>query len=51
MGSLTPHAARCVFAVVELYQGWSGPCKAIASTFKRLYFDFSDRPLKFYTVR
>ena len=27
-----------------------GPCKAIQSTFKRLYFDFSDRPLKFYTV-
>jgi len=36
--------------VVELYQSWSGPCKAIQSTFKRLYFDFSDRPLKFYTV-
>lgn len=36
--------------VVECYQSWCGPCKAIQSTFKRLYFDLSDRPLKFYTV-
>lgn len=36
--------------VVELYQSWAGPCKAVQSTLKRLYFDFSDRPLKFYTV-
>eukprot|EP00877_Chromochloris_zofingiensis_P013849 jgi/Chrzof1/8718/Cz03g21230.t1 len=39
-----------VLQVVEVYQGWCGPCKAIASTFKRLYFEMSDRPLKFYTV-
>lgn len=36
--------------VVELYQSWSGPCKVVASTLKGLYFNFSDRPLKFYTV-
>ncbi len=38
-------------AVVELYQSWCGPCKAIISTFKRIYFDAGDRPLKFFTVR
>uniref|UniRef100_A0A7S0RNS7 Thioredoxin domain-containing protein n=1 Tax=Chlamydomonas leiostraca TaxID=1034604 RepID=A0A7S0RNS7_9CHLO len=36
--------------VVELYSTWSGPCKAIISTFKRIYFDAGDRPLKFFTV-
>mmetsp|Transcript_38366 Transcript_38366/g.97151 ORF Transcript_38366/g.97151 Transcript_38366/m.97151 type:complete len:112 (+) Transcript_38366:177-512(+) len=36
--------------VVEMYQEWSGPCKAIQSTFKRIYFDNSDAPLKFYTA-
>lgn len=36
--------------VIEVYQGWCGPCKAIQSTFKKLFFDLNDRPLKFYTV-
>ncbi|GFH18903.1 flagellar outer dynein arm light chain 5, thioredoxin-like protein [Haematococcus lacustris] len=36
--------------VCEVYQGWAGPCKAIVSTFKRIFFDSGDRPLKFYTV-
>uniref|UniRef100_A0A061SHR5 Flagellar outer arm dynein 14 kDa light chain lc5 n=1 Tax=Tetraselmis sp. GSL018 TaxID=582737 RepID=A0A061SHR5_9CHLO len=36
--------------VVELYQEWSGPCKAVQSTFKRIYFEMSDSPLKFYTA-
>lgn len=36
--------------VVELYSNWCGPCKAILSTFKRLYFELGDRPLKFCTV-
>ncbi|KAK9806893.1 hypothetical protein WJX72_006603 [[Myrmecia] bisecta] len=36
--------------VVEVYQGWCGPCKAIVANFKRLYFDLGDRPLKFYTA-
>ena len=36
--------------VIELYQTWCGPCKAIQSTFKRVYFDAGDKPLKFYTV-
>lgn len=44
------HLIPYLFIVVEVYQGWCGPCKAINSTFKRLYFDLSDRPLKFYTV-
>jgi hypothetical protein len=33
-----------------MYQEWSGPCKAIQNTFKRVYFDNSDAPLKFYTA-
>ena len=36
--------------VVELYQTWCGPCKAIQGTFKRVYFDAGDKPLKFITV-
>mmetsp|Transcript_66376 Transcript_66376/g.134795 ORF Transcript_66376/g.134795 Transcript_66376/m.134795 type:complete len:110 (+) Transcript_66376:76-405(+) len=36
--------------VVELYQGWAGPCKAIFNTFKRIFFDAGDKPLKFYTL-
>lgn len=36
--------------VVEVYQSWCGPCKAVQSTFKRLYFEFTDRPLKFYSL-
>lgn len=36
--------------VVECYQGWCGPCKAIQGTFKRIYFDAGDKPLKFFTV-
>ena len=38
-------------AVVECYQTWCGPCKAIQGTFKRIYFDAGDKPLKFFTVR
>ncbi|GIL76270.1 hypothetical protein Vretifemale_5881 [Volvox reticuliferus] len=36
--------------VIEVFQSWCGPCKAVQSTFKRLYFDLNDRPLKFYSV-
>ncbi|KAG1666919.1 hypothetical protein FOA52_005979 [Chlamydomonas sp. UWO 241] len=36
--------------IVELYQPWAGPSKAIFSTFKRIYFDAGDKPLKFFTV-
>ncbi len=32
-------------------QGWCGPSKAINATFKRIFYDNSDNPLKFYTVR
>lgn len=41
---------RIFRAVVEIYQSWSGPCRAIQSTFKRIYFDNADSPLKFYTA-
>ena len=36
------------FAVVEVHQGWCGPCKAIVGTFQRISIDMSDSPLKFY---
>ncbi|KAG2450614.1 hypothetical protein HYH02_004454 [Chlamydomonas schloesseri] len=36
--------------VVEVFQSWCGPCKAVQSTFKKLYFDLNDRPLKFFSV-
>jgi hypothetical protein len=36
--------------VVECYSEWAGPCKAVVSTLKSLYFAFNDRPIKFYTV-
>ena len=38
------------YAVIEVYQDWCGPCKAIVGTFRRLCFDLGDRPLKFFTV-
>jgi thioredoxin 1 len=36
--------------VVEVYSAWCGPCKAIVSTFKRIFFDAGDRQMKFYTA-
>ena len=45
------HGLVVTSAVIEVYQGWCGPCKAIQSTFKKLFFDLNDRPIKFYTVR
>lgn len=46
-------AAHCrphlLAQIVELYPDWCGPCKAIQSTFRRIYFDAGDRPLKFFT--
>ena len=54
---LWPEAGRPIpaltcdsLAVIEVYQDWCGPCKAITGTFRRLCFDLGDRPLKFYTV-
>ena len=47
---LSSSPSSCHVAVVECYQDWCGPCKAIFNTFKRLYFELGDRPLKFYTV-
>lgn len=42
--------AKGVTAVVELYSAWCGPCKAVISTFKRIFYDSGDG-LKFFTVR
>eukprot|EP01024_Parvocaulis_polyphysoides_P050076 TRINITY_DN4879_c1_g1_i1.p3 TRINITY_DN4879_c1_g1~~TRINITY_DN4879_c1_g1_i1.p3 ORF type:complete len:113 (-),score=11.03 TRINITY_DN4879_c1_g1_i1:238-576(-) len=39
-----------VVQVVEMYRDWCGPSKAIQATFKRIYFDLGDHPLKFYTA-
>eukprot|EP00201_Polytomella_parva_P003864 CAMPEP_0175072936 /NCGR_PEP_ID=MMETSP0052_2-20121109/20226_1 /TAXON_ID=51329 ORGANISM="Polytomella parva, Strain SAG 63-3" /NCGR_SAMPLE_ID=MMETSP0052_2 /ASSEMBLY_ACC=CAM_ASM_000194 /LENGTH=107 /DNA_ID=CAMNT_0016340575 /DNA_START=31 /DNA_END=354 /DNA_ORIENTATION=+ len=36
--------------VIEVYQSWSGPSRAIISTFRRIYFDAGDKPLKFFTA-
>lgn len=36
--------------MIEVYSSWAGPCKAIQSTLKRIYFDAGDRPLKMFTV-
>lgn len=33
-----------------MHQTWAGPCKAIQSTFKRIFFDHGDKPMKFYTA-
>ena len=29
--------------VIDVHQAWCGPCKAIASTFKRVFLDFGDK--------
>lgn len=36
--------------VIDAHPGWCGPCKAIFNTFKKVFFDLSDKPLKFYTA-
>eukprot|EP00899_Mesostigma_viride_P002908 jgi/Mesvir1/12618/Mv09317-RA.1 len=36
--------------VIDVHQAWCGPCKAIQATFRRIFFDNNDRPLKFYTA-
>ena len=48
--ALSTYICYLMFTVVELYPGWCGPSKAIQSTFRRIYFDAGDRPLKFFTV-
>lgn len=34
--------------VVEVYQDWCGPCKAVVNTLKKQFFELGERPLKFY---
>ena len=36
--------------MLEVYNEWCGPCRAINNTCKRLYFDHGDKGLKFYTT-
>ena len=49
MDSLQSQWLGC--AVVEVYQDWCGPCKAVITTLKKQFFELGERPLKFYTVR
>eukprot|EP00002_Diphylleia_rotans_P016787 TRINITY_DN325_c0_g2_i4.p1 TRINITY_DN325_c0_g2~~TRINITY_DN325_c0_g2_i4.p1 ORF type:complete len:185 (-),score=48.48 TRINITY_DN325_c0_g2_i4:761-1315(-) len=37
-------------AVVDVHANWCGPCKAIVPAFKRLYFDYGERPIRFLTA-
>ncbi|KAL3154923.1 hypothetical protein ABBQ38_011457 [Trebouxia sp. C0009 RCD-2024] len=39
-----------VVQVVEVYQDWCGPCKAVVTTLKKQFFELGERPLKFYTA-
>jgi len=39
-----------ILAIIDCHQNWCGPCKAIQSTFKRIFFDYGDKPMKFYTA-
>mmetsp|Transcript_21219 Transcript_21219/g.29429 ORF Transcript_21219/g.29429 Transcript_21219/m.29429 type:complete len:133 (+) Transcript_21219:69-467(+) len=36
--------------VIDCHSEWCGSCKAIQSTFRKIFFDYGDRPLKFYTA-
>mmetsp|Transcript_40362 Transcript_40362/g.67643 ORF Transcript_40362/g.67643 Transcript_40362/m.67643 type:complete len:134 (-) Transcript_40362:434-835(-) len=36
--------------VIDCHAGWCGSCKAIKSTFRKIFFDYGDRPIKFYTA-
>jgi hypothetical protein len=39
-----------VASVVDCHQGWCGPCKAITTTLRKIFFEFGERPLKMYTA-
>lgn len=39
-----------VLQVVDVHQSWCGPCKAVASTLKRVVMDHGDKPIKFFTA-
>eukprot|EP00976_Prorocentrum_cordatum_P115520 1196024-Prorocentrum_minimum.AAC.8 len=36
----------CAGAVIDCHPEWCGPCKAIKSTFRKIFFDYGDRPIK-----
>lgn len=51
--SVGGQAVRCWFIcceVVDVYQEWCGPCKALLSTFKRVKNEIGDDLLRFATV-
>ena len=39
-----------VLQVVDVHQTWCGPCKAMASTLRRVAMDHGDKPIKFFTA-
>lgn len=39
-----------VLQVVDVHQTWCGPCKAVASTLRRVAMDHGDKPIKFFTA-
>jgi thiol-disulfide isomerase/thioredoxin len=40
---------QLISAVLEIYQDWCGPCKPLKEMSKRLFFEYADKGLKFYT--
>ncbi|KAK3269577.1 hypothetical protein CYMTET_21992 [Cymbomonas tetramitiformis] len=51
-GEAPPGESGCpgYLQVIDCHAGWCGPCKAIQSTFKRIFFEYGDKPIKFYTA-
>ena len=39
-----------VLQVVDVHKTWCGPCKAMASTLRRVAMDHGDKPIKFFTA-
>ncbi|EEH54201.1 flagellar outer dynein arm light chain 6 [Micromonas pusilla CCMP1545] len=39
-----------MFQIIDVHQSWTGPCKAIQSTFKKIFFEHGDKPIKFFTA-
>ncbi len=41
--------SQLVGAVLEVYQKWCGPTRAVVSTFKRFLLENPDAPVRFFT--
>lgn len=39
-----------IFAVIDVYSGWCGPCKAVLGLFRRIKNELGDDLLRFATV-